>query len=153
MRNTADKILEMIDNGLLDARTVSLACLKYMSEDEVADMAVANEFIEPEEDFDPTEDNDFDPDGRRAEMPWGYGEHFDFPDDTLCIELLPTTVIVRKDDLDCWDTLDDEEKEEVLNDYLSDTFGFLHTSYSYEEDAAEIRITDIVWEVDEWDEW
>lgn len=98
-------------------------------------------------DFDPTEDNNFDPDGRRAEMPWGYGEHFDSYDDELD---LPTELTVDKSEFDSWDTLDDEEKEEVLNDYLSDTFGFLHTGYSYEEDAAEIRITDIMWEVDEW---
>lgn len=98
-------------------------------------------------DFDPTEDNDFDPDDRRAEMPWDYGRHFDSYDDELD---LPTELTVDKSEFDCWDTLDDEEKTEVLNDFLSDTFGFLHTSYCYEEDTFEIRITDIMWEVDDW---
>jgi hypothetical protein len=39
----------MVDEGLLNARTLALACLKYMSEDEVEDMARANEFLEEEE--------------------------------------------------------------------------------------------------------
>ena len=49
MRDVTNKILEMIDEGLLDPKTVALACLKYMSEDAVADMATANEFFEEEE--------------------------------------------------------------------------------------------------------
>jgi hypothetical protein len=48
-RETTNKLLEMVDEGLLDARTLALACLKYMSEDEVEDMARANEFLEDEE--------------------------------------------------------------------------------------------------------
>lgn len=48
-REFTNKILEAIDEGLLDRDTVIMACLKYMSEDEVADMAHANEFF-PEED-------------------------------------------------------------------------------------------------------
>lgn len=52
MRDTTNKILEMIDEGLLDARAVAQMCLKYMSEDAVADMADANEiYFEDEEDF------------------------------------------------------------------------------------------------------
>lgn len=49
MRDYTNKLLEMIDEGLLDARTVVSACLKYMSEDEVEDMARANEFLEDKE--------------------------------------------------------------------------------------------------------
>lgn len=50
MRDYTNKLLEMIDEGLLDARTVALACMNYMSEDEVEDMTKANEFLEePEE--------------------------------------------------------------------------------------------------------
>jgi hypothetical protein len=44
-RETTNKLLEMLDEGVLDARTLALACLKYMSEDEVEDMAKANEFV------------------------------------------------------------------------------------------------------------
>ena len=44
-RQATNKILELIEEGLLDKDTVIMACLKYMSEDEVADMAHANEFF------------------------------------------------------------------------------------------------------------
>ncbi len=48
-RETTNKLLEMVDEGLLDARTLALACLKYMSEEDVERMAKANEFLEDEE--------------------------------------------------------------------------------------------------------
>ena len=49
-REITNKLLEMVDDGVLDAKTLALACLKYMSEDEVEAMAKANEFLEDEED-------------------------------------------------------------------------------------------------------
>ena len=45
-RKITNKILETIEEGGLDRDTVILACLKYMSEADVADMAHANEFFE-----------------------------------------------------------------------------------------------------------
>ena len=44
------KLLEMVEHGLLDRDTVIMACVKYMSEDEVADMMRANDILEEEED-------------------------------------------------------------------------------------------------------
>jgi hypothetical protein len=44
-REATERILEMVEDGLLDKDTVIMACLKYMSEDDVADMAHANEFF------------------------------------------------------------------------------------------------------------
>ncbi len=44
-REATERILEMVEEGLLDKDTVIMACLKYMSEDDVADMASANEFF------------------------------------------------------------------------------------------------------------
>ena len=44
-REATNKILEMLEEGVLDKDNVILACLKYMSEDEVADMAHINEFF------------------------------------------------------------------------------------------------------------
>jgi hypothetical protein len=41
-----DKLLEMIENEEISRDTVIMACLKYMSEDDVADMMEANEMIE-----------------------------------------------------------------------------------------------------------
>ena len=54
VRQATDKILEMVEEGILDKDTVIMSCLKYMSEDDVADMAHSNEFFinEDEEDDD-----------------------------------------------------------------------------------------------------
>lgn len=51
-RKYTNKLLEMIDEGLLDKDNVIMACIKYMSEDEVKDMMEMNEFIEIEESSD-----------------------------------------------------------------------------------------------------
>ena len=53
MREATNRILELVEEGLLDRDTVIMACLKYMSEDDVSDMAHANEFfLEEDEDYD-----------------------------------------------------------------------------------------------------
>lgn len=48
MRTYTKKLLEMIENGL-DKDTVIIACLNYMSEDDVQDMMRANDFVEEDE--------------------------------------------------------------------------------------------------------
>ena len=57
MRDATCKILEMVDDGLLDAKMVAMACLGYMSEDDVKDMARAND-INLEDEDDEKVDND-----------------------------------------------------------------------------------------------
>jgi hypothetical protein len=47
-REYTNKLLEMVEEGLLDRDNVIMACVKYMSEDEVRDMMHCNEFIEEE---------------------------------------------------------------------------------------------------------
>ncbi len=49
-REATEHILELVEDGLLDRDTVIMACLKYMSEDDVADMARINEFFYDDED-------------------------------------------------------------------------------------------------------
>lgn len=49
-RKITNKLLEMVEEGVLDPMDLITACLKYMSETEVADMAAVNEFIPEEED-------------------------------------------------------------------------------------------------------
>ncbi len=49
-RQATERVLELVEDGLLDRDTVIMACLKYMSEDDVADMARANEFFYDDED-------------------------------------------------------------------------------------------------------
>jgi|TARA_B100000959_G_C14575737_1_gene457768 hypothetical protein len=47
VREATDKILELVEQGILDKDTVIMSCLKYMSEDDVADMAYCNELLSP----------------------------------------------------------------------------------------------------------
>ena len=58
VREATDKILDMVEQGILDKDMVIMACLKYMSEDDVADMAHCNEFFLNEEDEDEEEENE-----------------------------------------------------------------------------------------------
>jgi hypothetical protein len=49
-RQYTNQLLELIEQGMLDKDQVILACVNYMSESEVKDMMLANEFIEDEND-------------------------------------------------------------------------------------------------------
>jgi hypothetical protein len=70
MREATDKILEMVEEGILDRDTVIMAALKYMSEDDVADMAHANEFFD---------EDDYEDDGQPSwEQEWeDFGECYE----------------------------------------------------------------------------
>jgi len=71
-RQQTNYLLELIDSGLLDARDVVTMAVKYMSEDEVADMMRINDvLVEDDEEFGDYDDRqpdeaqewyDFDPD-------------------------------------------------------------------------------------------
>ena len=54
VRETTNKVLEMIDEGLLNPRDIVMMCLKWMSEDDVKEMCKANEL-----DLDPRNDDDY----------------------------------------------------------------------------------------------
>jgi len=49
VRKYTNMVLEMVEEGILDKDVVIMACLKYMSEAEVRDMAEANGFIPEDE--------------------------------------------------------------------------------------------------------
>jgi len=49
-RKYTNKLLEMIEEGLLNKDDVILACVNYMSESDVQDMMECNDFIEIEDD-------------------------------------------------------------------------------------------------------
>ena len=49
-------MLEAVDEGVLDRDTVIMACLKYMSEDDVKDMVRVNDFMPWLEDDEEDED-------------------------------------------------------------------------------------------------
>lgn len=55
-RKATNALLDMVKSGMLDQHTVIIACLKYMSEDDVADMCHANDFLPEEEDNEDEED-------------------------------------------------------------------------------------------------
>ena len=44
-REYTNAVLEAVENGELDRDTVIMACLKYMSEDDVMDMVRCNDFM------------------------------------------------------------------------------------------------------------
>lgn len=60
MREATNRILELVEEGMLDRDAVIMACLKYMSEDDVADMAHANEFFLDEDEDEEDEDSEWD---------------------------------------------------------------------------------------------
>lgn len=58
-RVNTNKLLALIEEGVIDKDYVILACLKYMSEDDVTDMMHANEIdVDDEDDEDDDEDDD-----------------------------------------------------------------------------------------------
>ena len=59
VRKATNKVIEMAEAGVLNWEAIARAALDYMSEDEVADMAQCNEFIE-DEDEDEEEDEEED---------------------------------------------------------------------------------------------
>lgn len=66
MRTQTNRLLEMMDEGLISSQAIAEMALAYMSEDDVADMMRSNDILEEEdEDGQPTEQQewaDFDPD-------------------------------------------------------------------------------------------
>ena len=55
-RANTNQLLEAVEEGLLDRDQVIMACVKYMSESDVADMCRINEFF-PE--YEEEDDEDF----------------------------------------------------------------------------------------------
>jgi hypothetical protein len=68
MRTQTNKLIDMMDEGLISATAVAEMALAYMSEDDVADMMRANDILleeDEEDDGQPTEQEEwesFDPD-------------------------------------------------------------------------------------------
>lgn len=54
-RKYTNKLLEMVEEGILDRDTVIMACVSYMSEDQVEDMMHCNNFLVEEEDIEEEE--------------------------------------------------------------------------------------------------
>jgi hypothetical protein len=52
MRTQTNRLIDMMDEGLISAQAVAEMALAYMSEDDVADMMRANDILEDEKDED-----------------------------------------------------------------------------------------------------
>lgn len=61
-RRTTNKLLELVEEGVLDPQTVLLAALNYMSESDVADMAESNEFLDSDDSDDEDDEDEEDSD-------------------------------------------------------------------------------------------
>ncbi len=48
-RKVTNQLLQLVEDGILDPRAVMEACLIYMSEADVAEMAHCNELLDEEE--------------------------------------------------------------------------------------------------------
>lgn len=48
-RQYTNHLLELVEQGVLSKDLLITACLKYMSESDVQDMAESNEFVQPNE--------------------------------------------------------------------------------------------------------
>jgi len=55
MRTQTNRLIDMMDEGLISAQAIAEMALAYMSEDDVADMMRANDILD-EEDADPMDD-------------------------------------------------------------------------------------------------
>jgi len=52
VRKVTNQLIDLADDGVLSWQVIAIACLQYMSEDHVADMASDNYFIDDENDDD-----------------------------------------------------------------------------------------------------
>jgi len=50
MRQATNKLIDMMDEGLISAQAVAEMALSYMSEDDVADMMRSNDILDEEDD-------------------------------------------------------------------------------------------------------
>ena len=50
MRQATNRLIDMMDEGLISAQAVAEMALAYMSEDDVADMMRCNDILEEEDD-------------------------------------------------------------------------------------------------------
>jgi hypothetical protein len=55
MRKCTTALLEMMDDGVMDAKFIAEMCLAYMSEADVEDMMRSNDLLEDEDDGQPDE--------------------------------------------------------------------------------------------------
>jgi hypothetical protein len=73
-----NKLLEMMDEGVLDPRLLAESALRYMSEDDVADMAWATGIVYEDDEEDADDDDSMDGDHESALASAGFGTDEDY---------------------------------------------------------------------------
>lgn len=56
VRPATNRLIDMMDEGVIDARAVADMCLSWLSEHDVAEMMKANDLVEQDEDEEDEED-------------------------------------------------------------------------------------------------
>jgi len=82
-RKNTNLLLEMVSEGTIDKDALIQACLLWMSEDEVTEMAKSNEFLESDydEDDEVYESRDDDHDSAMTSAGWGTDEDYGYSGD------------------------------------------------------------------------
>jgi hypothetical protein len=111
-REYTNKVLEAVEEGLLDRDMVIMACLKYMSESDVKDMCEANEFFDHEEEIEYKVFN----------IKWDIDETED------SIEL-PNIMYVT--------VPYSEDPEDFISNEITEKTGFCHKGFEFEEETGE----------------
>ena len=57
-RKATNRLLDMVNDGVFDPYDALLACLSYMSEDEVADMCHSNGYFEDDDEEEDADDDE-----------------------------------------------------------------------------------------------
>ena len=121
MRKFSNRLIELVEEGTLDPVGIVRMCVKYMSEDEVEDMCDCNELtdlmFEPEEEEDEDEEE----------------EEFDPPMEFNHIN-------------DIWDTLEQCETEEEIEDVLDEIPRKFGTWFCDKIDVGVIEVTNQWWD-------
>jgi len=111
-REYTNKVLEAVEEGILDRDMVIMACLKYMSEKDVEDMCDVNCFFEHEEEVEYKVFN----------IKWDI-EELNEP-----VEL-PSTMYIT--------VPYNEKAEDFISDAITSETGFCHKGFEYEENTGE----------------
>lgn len=80
-RKNTNLLLEMVSEGTLDKDLLIQACLMWMSEDEVTEMAQRNEFLESDDDDEVDKSMDGDHNSAMASAGWGTDEDYGYSGD------------------------------------------------------------------------
>jgi hypothetical protein len=80
-RKNTTLLLEMVAEGTIDKDALIQACLLWMSEDEVTEMAKSNEFLESDYDEDDEMSKDDDHDSAMTSAGWGTDEDYGYSGD------------------------------------------------------------------------